>query len=110
MMNNIYLIVGALSEPDGNTCKQFALEKCQRGSEKLGFTWEQITSKRRHHNLTDVRTCICKFLYDKGWTLGKIGEELKIHHATVIYHKKKFEDLLPIDREIQQIWHTILQA
>ena len=81
-----------------------------RATEELGYTWDDIRSKSRVHSLVDIKTCICKYLYRNNWTLQQIANELNMHHASVIHHKKKFDDLLPIDREIQIIWRTINQT
>lgn len=109
-MNNIYLRTGALVDPQRREVKGFELLRCKKGAEKLGFSWSEVQSKSRKHDLVDVKTCICQFLYDKHWTLKQIGKELNLDHATVVYHRKKFYNLLPIDRDIQIIWRTLSQA
>mgnify|MGYP003651203023 CR=1 FL=1 len=108
-MNNLYLEVGVLSDPIGITNKRHELEQCKNAAEKLGFTWMQIRAKNRKRELIDVKTCICKFLYEKNWTLNQISNELNMHYSTIIHHKNKFDKLITRDREIQIIWQTLKQ-
>lgn len=103
----LMLDIGAVMIEKDNLHHNLALERCKRASIKLGFTWEQVISKRRHDKLVDVRTCLCKFLRERDWTLTSIGKTLNIHHATVLHHNKKFDDLFPIDDDIQKIWYII---
>jgi chromosomal replication initiation ATPase DnaA len=103
----LLLDIGAVMMEKDNLHHNLALERCKRASIKLGFTWEQVVSKRRHDKLVDVRTCLCKFLRERDWTLTSIGETLNIHHATVLHHNKKFDDLFPIDNNIQKVWYII---
>jgi len=109
VMNDIYLDVGLLSDPLGVTNKSHELIQCQKAAERLGFTWMEIRAKNRKRNLIDVKTCICKFLYEKNWTLTQISDELNVHYSTIIHHKNKFDKLITRDREIQIIWQTLNQ-
>lgn len=106
-MNNIYLNIGMLAYPKEPGSKSYQLDKCKRVVNVLGYSWEEVISKTRKAKIVDIRTCICKYLYEKRWTLKEIGSELDIHHANVIHHNKKFTNLLPYDDRIQMIWNTI---
>jgi len=82
-----------------------ALQYCKVSVEKIGCTWEQITSKDRKRHISDARKCVTNHLLSHGWTTEATGKAMNRDHSTIVYQKRKFQSLHDYDAEFRHTWH-----
>lgn len=65
-------------------------------SEYFELTKEQLTSERRFYPIPIARALVCYCLYQIGSTLMSLGGFLNKDHSTIIYNKRRIEQLREI--------------
>lgn len=54
-----------------------------------GVTKEEILSRKKKRKYVQARYMAMRMLHDQGWSLGRIGRALGVHHTTVLYAIRK---------------------
>jgi len=62
---------------------------------EFGLNPKEKTNKQRY---VEARRFTARLLRDEGNTVEKIGAITCTHHATVLYHLRKFNDLIEVDK------------
>jgi len=109
-MDSIWLKVGSLSCDNSEYDNARLVVHCMRGAERLGVSWEEITSASRKRKIVEARRLCCMFLYEKGWTLKEVAKSVGCrNHTSVLHHKNLglvFLELESTFRDKHLIFHN----
>ena len=105
-----WLMVGFLNEVGESYSKTVALNQCERAVINFGYSWDTFKERNRKRELIDLRSCVCKHLTTNGWTVTRAAELLSLHHASIIHHRKKFDDLIEYDYEFRKMYQKFITS
>jgi len=111
-MNNIYewMLEKQQPEIEVKSPRAKALIHCKIAVGKMGYTWQDVIAKNRKAKLVDMRRCITKHLILNGWTTEAAGAAMNLHYTTIVYHKKKFNQLHEVDLYFRETWQEFQQV